>query len=446
MIAGPAAAVRTRRGRTRCRLAGVLLGLVMAASCGTPAVPGPPHAGPASTTNSPGPCASSRAPAGFTTTVCLTAPGPATVVSGTVPVTPSVTAANAPPINGLTYTVDGRYLLFGAQAPYRFSWHTAWLPPGPHQLAVSVTFSGGYTSAPATEVVTIRPGPAPAPVPPFTPATATGHNSGRNVVVAAVGDGASGMLAEQRVADEIGRWKPDLFFYLGDVYANGSPEEFANWYGDDGAFYSRFRSITDPVIGNHEYATSSGAPYTDYWGGVPHYYGFQAGAWHIITLDDTSEYGQAARDSPQYRWLADDLAHDNARCTMVLWHRPVFSLDSGDPPAAEFSDYWQLLAAHHVTAVLTGHAHNYQRWTPLDGAGDPSPSGVTQIVAGTGGQWISQLSGSDPRLVAHADGGADAWGALRLDLSDTGAGYRFTILNGSVVDQGSIPCRGPAAN
>ena len=46
---------------------------------------------------------------------------------------------------------------------------------------------------------------------------------------------AEPVLPEQRVADEISGWSPDLFFYLGDVYANGSREEFANWYGEDGA-------------------------------------------------------------------------------------------------------------------------------------------------------------------------------------------------------------------
>jgi hypothetical protein len=254
------------------------------------------------------------------------------------------------------------------------------------------------------------------------------------------------MTAEQRVADQIAGWRPDLFFYLGDVYANGSPEEFANWYGEGGTFFSRFRAITDPVMGNHEYLTGGGAPYLDYWGGVPHQYGFTAGAWHVVVIDDNGAYGQSRTDSPQYRWLADDLAHDDARCTMVLWHRPVFSLDSGDPPAAEFADYWQLLAAHHVTAVLTGHAHNYQRWTPLDGAGAPSPSGVTQLVVGTGGQWISALSGTDPRLVASYDAGSAAWGALRLDLSASGAAYSFTTLDGTVVDHGRIPCRGPGGS
>lgn len=420
--------------RRRLLVAIVLATGVLVASCATGPRPAPPP-----------PCLTSTAPAGFTSQVCLRAPAPGATVTGTVPVTTTVGSTGAPPLNGLTYTLDGSYLLFDAQAPYRFSWHTGGLPPGPHVLTVSAVFSGGYASPPVSTTVTVTAAPPPPPAPPFVPADAPHRGPNDDVVVAAAGDGASGMTAEQRVADEIAGWRPDLFFYLGDVYGNGSPEEFANWYGENGTFYSRFRSITDPVIGNHEYVTGGAAPYFAYWGQVPHYYSLDAGAWHVIALDDTVEFRASPTDSPQYRWLSADLENDHARCTLVMWHRPVFSLDSGDPPATEFQDYWRLLAAHHVTAVLTGHAHNYQRWTPLDGNGDPAPDGVTQLVAGTGGQWISPLVGNDPRLVAHDDAGASAWGALRLDLAPTGAGFRFTTIAGQIPDQGVIPCRGPSS-
>ena len=420
---------------TVAAFAALLSAGILLAACATG--PGPPPPPPP-----PPPCLTSTAPAGFTSRTCLTSPYPGSTVTGTVPVTTTVASTGAPPLNGLTYTLDGRYLLFDAQAPFRFSWHTAGLPAGTHVLAVSAVFSGGYASPPVSSTITVAASQPPPPPPPFTPAGAPGRGPGDNVVVAAVGDGASGMTAEQQVADEIAGWRPDLFFYLGDVYANGTPEEFANWYGENGTFYSRFRAITDPVVGNHEYVTANAAPYVNYWGNVPHYYSLDAGSWHVIALDDTVEFGASSTDSPQYRWLTADLARNRARCTLVMWHRPVFSLDSGDPPATEFRDYWQLLAAQHVTAVLSGHAHNYQRWTALDGDGNPSSGGVTQLVAGTGGQWISPLTGDDPRLAARYDAGASAWGALRLDLTPTGADFRFTTIAGQVHDQGFIPCRG----
>ncbi len=45
--------------------------------------------------------------------------------------------------------------------------------------------------------------------------------------------------------------------------------------------YSRFLSITNPTIGNHEYIGSSTAGYFDYWNNIPNYYSFDAGGWHF---------------------------------------------------------------------------------------------------------------------------------------------------------------------
>ena len=81
----------------------------------------------------------------------------------------------------------------------------------------------------------------------------------------------------------ISSWNPNLFLYLGDVYENGRPMEFDNWYGKPGAAgtYGQFHSITDPAIGNHEYVGSDISGYEWYWNNVPHYYSYDAGGWHF---------------------------------------------------------------------------------------------------------------------------------------------------------------------
>jgi len=61
------------------------------------------------------------------------------------------------------------------------------------------------------------------------------------------------------VTSLIASLKPNLLLYLGDVYEDGSATEFYNWYGNNNSFYSRFRSITNPTIGNHEYLTTGAA-------------------------------------------------------------------------------------------------------------------------------------------------------------------------------------------
>ena len=92
--------------------------------------------------------------------------------------------------------------------------------------------------------------------------------------------------------------------------------------------------------------------------------------------------------------------------------------------------------------MLNGHDHDYQRWLPLDANGNPSSTGLTEIVAGTGGHSGQVILKSDPRVVKSKSG---AFGSLQLQLSPTAAQYKFVTVSGSTsttFDSGSIPCRG----
>ena len=155
----------------------------------------------------------------------------------------------------------------------------------------TLTFDNGVSSVPPnTNTPTITSGTVPAP--------------GSSFVVAAVGDGASGEPGAGSVVSAISSWSPNLFLYLGDVYENGSYAEFTNWYDDA---FGVFRPITDPVVGNHEYAFHSAAGYFDYWNNEPNYYSFDAGGWHFIALNSTSQF-QSIAWSDQLSWLQNDLA------------------------------------------------------------------------------------------------------------------------------------------
>jgi len=260
------------------------------------------------------------------------------------------------------------------------------------------------------------------------------------VTVAVVGDGPSGLNAEQQVVNLIGSWNPNLVLSLGDVYAEGSVEEFSNWYGENGSYYNRFFSITNPAVGNHEYTNDPNAlAFFRYWGNAPHYYSYTIGNWHFVSLDNTTQFGQTTSSSAQYQWLVADLAANAAPCTIVAYHRPVYAVDPGDA-APDFSAYWQLLASRHVALVVSGHAHNYQRYVLLDGNGNPSPGGPTEIIAGTGGQWISPFTHTDSRLAAGFDTTATAWGAARLQLNPNGATYSFVNISGRTMDYASSSC------
>nr|WP_239028319.1 metallophosphoesterase [Pseudonocardia acidicola] len=259
------------------------------------------------------------------------------------------------------------------------------------------------------------------------------------------------MTAERRVTDLIASWKPNLVLYLGDVYAHGAPEEYANWYGENGSFYSRFRSITNPTPGNHEFESDrTGRPYYDYWGDPPPYYSYDTHGWHIITLDNVSPATVLSTSSAQYQWLAADLARHPDPCTLVTYHRPRFTegrseTEGPSEAATDFDAFWRLIASHHVPLVLNGHSHNYQRWKPMDADGAVVGGGTTEFVVGTGGQWLSPLLVPDPRMAVGFDNATSAWGALQLQLSATGATYRFITEDGVTEDSGVVPCAGTVA-
>src|SRR5205823_2130658 len=159
----------------------------------------------------------------------------------------------------------------------------------------------------------------------------------------------------------------------------GSYSEFSNWYENT---YGSLRPVTNPVVGNHEYGTSKAQGYFTYWNNEPNYYSFDAGGWHFIALNSTSQLQSAGGWSGQLSWLKADLAQHAGACTIAYWHHPRYSVGE-EGPTARSQDLWAPLASAGATLVLNGHDHDYQRWQALDGAGNPSAAGVTEVVAGT---------------------------------------------------------------
>ena len=390
----------------------------------------------------------------YSVQVCLMQPDPGSTVSGAVTVSATATmiVSGSVRVVRMVFTVDDSptvngYTLTDYQAPYTFVLPTTKWVDGVHTLSVSaimsdnalvntnaasesLTFSNGLSSVPPNNnPPTITSGTTPAP--------------GANLVVAAVGDGAGGDTTATSVANLIGSWSPNLFLYLGDVYEKGSYAEFSNWY--NGAF-GALRPITDPVIGNHEYGTRKAAGYFDYWNNEPNYYSFDAGGWHFIALNSTSQY-QAINWAGQLAWLQSDLAANAGACIVAYWHHPLYNIGPEGPapvdaPTSRIADFWKPLANAQATLVLNGHDHDYQRWQSLDANGNPSSTGVTEIVSGAGGHSGQIIIGSDPRVVISKSG---VFGSLQLSLSATAAQYKFVTVSGStqtVFDSGSIPCRG----
>jgi 3',5'-cyclic AMP phosphodiesterase CpdA len=306
---------------------------------------------------------------------------------------------------------------------------------------VDATMRDGFNAAQAAAEVRLKNGTT-APPPPagsFKPHTV--GKLGRPIVVAATGDGASGEAASAALTAQMKAANPDLFLYLGDVYSDGTYTEFYNWYGTPDRFFGQLRQITNPVVGNHEYVTANAYGYFRYWDNIPHYYSYGVGDWRFIALDSNSQFGQTGPTTAQFEWLERELSANPAQCTLVYVHHPRYSIGpQGDSRALD--GMWRLMAAQGVDLVLAGHEHSYQRWQPLDGAGQPHPAGMTQFVVGTGGHGIQRFTRDDARVAAGLDTPGTSVGTLYLYLQAGRADYRFVNTAGAVLDQGSVTCSG----
>jgi hypothetical protein len=262
--------------------------------------------------------------------------------------------------------------------------------------------------------------------------------SGPGVVFVGAGDIASSGSGDDQTAallDGI----PGTVFTLGDnAYENGSASDYANDYAPT---WGRHQARTRPVPGNHDYQTGGAAGYFGYFGaaaGDPAtgYYSYDLGSWHVVALN--SNLGMAA-GSAQEQWLRADLAAHPGGCTLAYWHHARFSSGAthGSDPRSQGA--WQALAEAGAEVVLTGHDHDYERFAPLDAAGNRDDAlGVREFVVGTGGRSHYSFGTILPASQAH---NADTYGVLKLTLRDGGYDWAFVpVAGGSFTDAGSGTC------
>jgi Predicted phosphohydrolases len=385
---------------------------------------------------------SSPASNDYTTRVCFSSPDTGGTLTGNVTVSAiaRVSGQSRVGVQDLQFYLDGTYLLSAFSSPFTFLLPTAnWLD-GSHTLSVAAQMHDKFTTQQGTLPVVFNNGVTSLPVntSQFQPATGTTPANGAPFIVAAGGDGASGEPAATKVTNLIASLNPNMFLYLGDVYENGSPSEFFNWYGTTSNF-GQFRSITNPTVGNHEYLTPGAAGYFDYWNNIPSYYSFNAGGWHFISLNSNLAKIGNSGQSAQAQWLQQDLAANQNACTIVYYHHPLFNIGPEGPTAA-LSAIWSLLAQYGVTMVLNGHDHDYQRWVPLDGNGQPNPNGITEFVVGSAGHGIQKFVTTDNRVAFSNDSTSAAFGVLMLQLNQDSAAFAYQSTDGAILDSGVIPC------
>lgn len=299
-------------------------------------------------------------------------------------------------------------------------------------------------------VLITRPGPV-APTPGPTPIDLAGLASyppvasappDKTVTLTGAGDIASCSLPDDEATAALLEDLPGWVFTAGDnAYESGTIEEFDECYDPSwGAYQER----TFPALGNHDVVTPDREGYFGYFGsraGDPRagWYATTLGAWRLIVLDSNCvDAGGCGPDTDQGRWLTAELDAHPSDCTLAIWHHPRFSTGYHGP-TLEVQPFWDALDAAGAELVVNAHDHDYERFAPLDAAGDPDAErGIREIVAGTGGAALRSFEEEDPNSEKRD---ASTHGVLRLDLHPGGYDWEFiAVPGGAFTDSGSGTC------
>jgi calcineurin-like phosphoesterase family protein len=248
------------------------------------------------------------------------------------------------------------------------------------------------------------------------------------------GAGTPDVCHMRQTSDLVLGLEPSLVLMLGDgQYEAGSLQDYLASYDRS---WGRFKAITRPVPGNHEYGALGAIGYFDYFNSPGSksgaagdrgkgYYSFDVGTWHVIALNSNcTEIGvTCAAGSPQEQWLRADLAAHPNRCVLAFWHHPLYSSgQGGNHPTMH--DLYKVLYDAKADLVLTGHDHYYERFSPQDPEGVlDAVNGIRQFIVGTGGRDLQRTKRAirDNSEVRNLD----TYGVLSLRLRPGYYEWRF---------------------
>ncbi|RJQ80318.1 alkaline phosphatase [Pseudonocardiaceae bacterium YIM PH 21723] len=232
-------------------------------------------------------------------------------------------------------------------------------------------------------------------------------------------------------------------FTAGDnAYPDGSADDFQKCYEPT---WGDFKDRTLPVAGNHEYHTKGAAGHYGYFGakaGDPDkgYYSTDLGSWHVIVLNSNCDDVSCKAGGPQEKWLRADLASHTAKCTVALWHHPLFTSGLPHGPETAVRPLYQALYDANADLVITGHNHVYERFAPQDPKGKLDESrGLRQFVVGTGGASWYRFGLIKKNSEARS---STTWGVIKLTLKPGSYDWEYAHAGGvqKFEDSGSTNC------
>lgn len=259
--------------------------------------------------------------------------------------------------------------------------------------------------------------------------------------------GCAGTAALTRTID------PVVVLAAGDTMnsPNATYSDYSNFYHPR---WGTLAPITRPVPGNHEYNDPTVGPgaegYRAYYPDTyapptgPLYYSFNQGDWHFVGIDtDQCQSGEncpgiGTSASTQVQWLTADLAADQHTCDIVYGHHPAYSSPAGPMAPGRHGSIphmqpaWDRMVAAGVDIYISGHDHDYERFTTMNADGNAVAVGTRQFVVGTGGALGVGFDTVLPTSEVHLA----TTGVLVLTLTSDSYSWQFVNVNGTVQDAG----------
>lgn len=292
-------------------------------------------------------------------------------------------------------------------------------------IIAAAGFSCGKTP---TECTTCGPTPPPPP-------TGTAVLIGAGDIALCDPSLSSGTVATAKMLDG---FSGATVFAAGDnAYFHGTAAEFRDCYDPH---WGRQKGRTLPVPGNHEYETAGAAPYYAYFGDAAGtaglgYYRRTLGSWTFIGLNSEIDHSAG---SVQVQWLRNELATNPTKCTVAVWHRPLFSSGGANGDQPDMRDVWQALYDLNVDVVINGHEHLYEQFARQDPNGNADAArGIQQFTVGTGGASLTtsvKQRLTSRRIISY-------WGLGVFNLLDGMYTWEFKPIDaGGGTDSGSGSC------
>lgn len=264
------------------------------------------------------------------------------------------------------------------------------------------------------------------------------------VTVVAVGDIACKVGGEvtartcrhRATASRAWRLDPDAILALGDLqYERGNLTSFRQVYDRS---WGKLRGITWAIPGNHEYRIPGARGFYRYFADrppePPGYYRRSINTWQIYLLNSNCDQV----DCPAQRtWLYRQMYRHPSKCSLIALHHPRYS-SGRHGNQREAVGFWRIALRFGADVAVAGHDHDYERFAPMDNAGNVTADGIQSFVVGTGGK---NLYPRGEHVLGSRVFRNDRHGVLRLSLRPNGWTWQFHDISGRILDRGYRACR-----